>query len=220
MVRKALFIPLGIMLGAAAIGLSFPFLTGIPGSEQNIIPRFASQWHVGKGVEEQPVLQYLVNYQGKEFLAKIAFLEKTGDTEKIHLTIDDKKTGQHIEQELQIGEAFVFIGPSDEIKPYILALDRSVFSVRDTLTGSKYLVVGAEWGTTYVGKFTPKLKVTEYVDSEFEFGTLKTFVVSYKISDIENKLWIANNIPLPAKAQYYTIDGALDYSYELVALEP
>jgi len=220
LVRKALFIPLGIMLGAAAIGLSFPLLTGVPGTEQNIIPRFASQWHVGKGVEEQPVLQYLVNYQDKEFLAKIAFLEKTGDTEKIHLTIDDKKTGQHIEQELQIGEAFVFIGVNDEMKPYIQALDSSVFSVRDTLTGPKYLIVGAEWGTTYIGKFTPKLKVKEYVDSEFEFGTLKTFVVSYRISDIENKLWIADNFPLPTKAQYYTIDGALDYSYELVALEP
>jgi len=219
LVRKTLFIPLGIMLGAAAIGLSFPFWSGVPGSEQNVIPRFASQWHVGKGTEEQPVLQYLVNYHDQEFLAKIAFLEKTGDTEKIRITIDDKKTGQHLEQELQIGEAFVFIGVNDELKPYIQALDKSVFSVRDTLTGSKYLVVGAEWGTTYVGKFTPKLKVTEYVDSEFEFGTLKTFVVSYKINEIENKLWIADNIPLPVRAKYYDIDGVLDYSYGLVALE-
>lgn len=208
------------MLGAAAIGLSFPFWNGVPGSEQNILPRFASQWHIGKGTEEQPVLQYLVNYQGQEFLAKIAFLEKTGNTEKIKIIIDDKKTGQHLEQDLEIGEAFVFIGVNDEIKPYTQALDRSVLSVRDTLTGSKYLVVGAEWGTTYIGKFTPKLKVTEYVDSEFEFGTLKTFVVSYTINEIENRLWIVDNIPLPVKAQYYNIDGTLDYSYELVSLEP
>ena len=82
------------------------------------------------------------------------------------------------------------------------------------------MVVGAEWGTTFVGKFTPKLKLTEYVDSEFEFGTLKTFVVSYRINEIENKLWIADNIPLPVKAQYYNIDGTPDYSYELVALAP
>ncbi len=208
------------MLGAAAIGLAFPFLNGVPGSEQNIIPRFASQWHVGKGTEEQPVLQYIVNYQDKEFLAKLEFLEKMGDTEKINLVIDDKKTGQHLEQNLEIGEAFVFIGTNEEIKPYVQALDRSVFSVRDTLTGSKYLVVGAEWGTTFVGKFNPKLKVTEYSDTKFEFGTLKTFVVSYKINEIENKLWIADNIPLPVKATYYAIDGTLDYSYELVALEP
>jgi hypothetical protein len=80
------------------------------------------------------------------------------------------------------------------------------------------LVVGAEWGTTFVGKFTPKLKLTEYSDTQFEFGTLKTFLISYKVNEIENKLWIADNIPLPVKAQYYTIDGSLDYSYDLVAL--
>ncbi|MBI5697474.1 MAG: hypothetical protein HZC29_03035, partial [Thaumarchaeota archaeon] len=68
--------------------------------------------------------------------------------------------------------------------------------------------------------FTPKLKLTEYKDTEFEFGTLKTFLVSYTINDIQNTLWIADNIPLPVKAQYYNIDGTIDYSYELVALEP
>ncbi|NDB33033.1 MAG: hypothetical protein EB163_06625 [Nitrososphaeria archaeon] len=207
------------MLGAAAIGLSFPFWGGVPGSEQNIIPRFASQWYVGKGTEEQPTLQYLVHYQDKEFLAKMHFLEKTGDNEKINLVVDDKKTGQHLEQELEIGQAFVFIGVNDDLKPYVQALDKSVFSVRDTLTGPKYLVVGAEWGTTFVGKFNPKLKATEYTDTKFEFGKLKTFTISYKINEIENKLWVADNIPLPVKALYYNLDGTVDYSYELVSLE-
>ncbi len=220
MVRKVLFIPLGIMLGAAAIGLVFPFLNGIPGSEQNVIPRFASQWHLGKGAEEKPTLQYLVNYQDQEFLAKISFLDQTDDTQLVHLTIDDKKSGQHVEQDLELGQAYVFIGVNDEIKPYVHALDKTVFSVRDTITGSKYLIVGAEWGTTFVGKFTPKLKLVEYAETKFEFGTLKTFLVSYKINNIENNLWIADNIPLPVKAQYYTIEGTLDYAYELISLEP
>ena len=208
------------MLGAAAIGLSFPFWNGVPGSEQNIIPRFASQWHVGKGVEDKPVLQYLVHYQEQKFLAKLEFQDKDGDNQKINLVIDDKKTGQHLEQQLEMGQAFVLIGVNDELKPYVQALDKSVFSVRDTLTGSKYLVVGAEWGTKYVGKFTPKLKLTEYVNSEFEFGTLKTFVVSYNINEIQNKLWVADKIPFPVKAQYYNLDGTPDYSYDLVALGP
>lgn len=208
------------MLGAAAIGLVFPFLNGIPGSEQNVIPRFASQWHLGKGAEEKPTLQYLVNYQDQEFLAKISFLDQTDDTQLVHLTIDDKKSGQHVEQDLELGQAYVFIGVNDEIKPYVHALDKTVFSVRDTITGSKYLIVGAEWGTTFVGKFTPKLKLVEYAETKFEFGTLKTFLVSYKINNIENNLWIADNIPLPVKAQYYTIEGTLDYAYELISLEP
>ena len=175
---------------------------------------------MGKGAEEKPTLQYLVNYQDKEFLAKISFLDQIDDTQLVHLTIDDKKTEQHVEQDLELGQAYVFIGVNDEIKPYVHALDKTVFSVRDTITGSKYLIVGAEWGTTFVGKFTPKLKLVEYAETKFEFGTLKTFLVSYKVNDIENNLWVTDDIPLPVKAQYYTIEGTLDYAYELVSLEP
>lgn len=206
------------MLGAAAIGLAFPFLNGVPGAEQGVLPRFASQWHVGKGADTKPTLQYLVNYQDKEFLARIQFLDQSGDEQNIMLTIDDKKTGQHIEQNLKIGQAYVFIGVNNEIKPYVDTLDKTVFSVRDTIVESKYLVVGAEWGTTYIGKFTPKMKLTEYKDTKFEFGTLKTFLVAYTINDVQNTLWVADNIPLPVKAQYYNLDGTPDYSYELVAL--
>ncbi|HIH46122.1 MAG TPA: hypothetical protein HA292_03445 [Candidatus Nitrosotenuis sp.] len=216
MANKTLIIPLAIMIGASVIGLTFPFWNGVPGSEQNVLPRFASQWYVGKGADAHPTLKYSITTKDRDFFAKIQFLDKTNDFEKIKVMIDDKKTGQHVEQTLTIGEAFVFIGVNDELKPYIQAMDGSLFSVRDTLTGSKYLVVGAEWGTTYVGKFTPKLKVTQYSDTKFAFGDLKTFLISYKINEIENKLWVTDNIPLPVKAQYYDIEGNPDYSYELV----
>ncbi|WKT57082.1 hypothetical protein QVH35_06340 [Candidatus Nitrosotenuis chungbukensis] len=157
MVKKILFIPLGVMLGAAALGLAFPLLTGLPGSEQNIIPRFANKWHLGDGSENNPTLQYVVKYHDMEFLAEIRFLDKTLHTQDIVVVIDDKKTGQHVEDEMQIGDAFVFTDISDEIKPYVHALDATVFSVRDTIVEERYLVVGAEWGTVFVGKFTPKL---------------------------------------------------------------
>jgi hypothetical protein len=219
LVRKALFIPLGIMLGAAALGLSYPFLTGVPGSEQNIIPRFASQWHIGKGAEAQPTLQYLVKNQEMEFLAEFDFLEQTGDEQIVRLVIDDKKTGQHVDHTLKIGKAYVFIDTTDDIKPYVNVLDKTVLSVRDTIVESKYLVVGAEWGTTFVGKFTPKMKLTEYKDTEFAFGSLKTYTISYKINNVENYFLVADNIPLPVKSEFYTIDGVPDYSYELVKLE-
>ena len=205
------------MLGAAAIGLAYP-LIGLPGSEQNIIPRFANKWHVGENAENKPIMQYLVKYHDMEFLAEIQFLAKNSDSQEINLIIDDKKTGQHLENKTKIGNAFVFIDVSDDIKPYVHALDVTVFSVRDTVVEEKYLVVGAEWGITYVGKFTPKLKLTEYTETQFEFGKLKTFTVSYKINDIENRFWIADGIPLPVKAEYYTLDGNIDYTYELTKL--
>lgn len=219
MVRKVLFIPLGIMLGAAALGLSYPLLTGVPGADQNIIPRFANQWHVGKGAESQPVLQYLVKYQEMEFLAELDFLNQTGDEQIVRLIIDDKKTGKHIDQTLKIGKAYVFIDTTDDIKPYVNVLDKTVFSVRDTVVESKYLIVGAEWGTTFIGKFTPKMKLTEYKDTEFGFGTLKTYTISYKVNEVENYFLVADNVPLPVRSEFFTIDGTLDYSYDLIRLE-
>jgi hypothetical protein len=208
------------MLGAAAIGLAFPLLTGVPGSEQNVIPRFASQWHIGKGAEEQPSLQYLVKNQEMEFLAEFKFMEPAGDEQHLRLIIDDKKTGQHLEHDMLIGKAYVFLDVPEDIKPYVETLDKTVLSVRDTIVESRYLVVGAEWGTTYIGKFSPKFKLTEYKDTEFEFGKLKTFKISYTVNEIENYFLVADNIPLPVRAQYYTIEGNQDYSYDLTKLEP
>lgn len=207
------------MFGAAAMGLVFPLLTGIPGSEQNIIPRFASKWNLGDGAENKPTMQYLVKYQDMEFLAEIKFLAQNSDGQDIEIIIDDKKTQQHIEHKMQIGKAYVFVDVPDDAKPYVHALDSTVFSIRDNVVESKYLVVGAEWGTTFVGKFTPKLKVTEYKEMQFEFAKIKTFTVSYKINDIENRFWIADHVPLPVKAKYYTIDGKFDYSFDLVKFE-
>lgn len=207
------------MLGAAAIGLAFPLLTGLPGAGENVIPRFASKWFVGKGAEEQPAMQYLVKTQDMEFVAKLHFSDQIDDDQNITVTIHDKKTGEDFVDDLKIGKAYVFEGESDEIKPYIHALDATIFSIRDTVVEPKYLVVGAEWGTTYIGKFTPKLKITDYGDTEFQFGKLKTYTVSYKINDMENKFLIVDNLPLPIQGEFYDIDGNFVYSFELVDLE-
>lgn len=207
------------MLGAAAIGLAFPLLIGLPGTEQNVIPRFASQWHVGKGAENEPTLQYLVKYHNMEFFAKLKFLKQSNGEQNVQVIIDDKKTNQHLESTIKLGEAYVFIDVPQEIKPYIHVLDLTIFSIRDTVVEPKYLVVGAEWGTAYIGKFTPKLKITEYKETQFEFGSLKTYTISYKINGIENRFWVADNIPLPVKAEFYTLDASPDYSFELTKLE-
>lgn len=206
------------MLGAAAIGLAYPLLTGLPGSEQNVIPRFASQWHVGKGAEAKPTLQYDVKTADMDFTVKMKFLEQAGDEQQVQLIIDDS-AGQHFDETLKIGKAYVFIDVPERIKPYVDTLDKTILSVRDTVVEPKYLVVGAEWGTTYIGKFTPKMKITDYQDETFEFGQLKTYKISYKVNDVENYFLVADNIPLPLRSEYYNLDGVLQYSYELTGLE-
>jgi hypothetical protein len=206
------------MLSAAAIGLAYPLLTGLPGSDQNMIPRFASQWHVGKGAEAKPTLQYEVKTADMEFVATMRFLDQIGDEQQVQLVIDDS-TGQHFDETLTIGKAYVFIDVPEQIKPYVGTLDKTVLSVRDTVVEPKYLVVGAEWGTTYIGKFTPKMKITEYKDETFEFGQLNVYKISYKVNDVENYFLVADNLPLPLKSEHYTLDGVLEYSYELTGLE-
>lgn len=218
MVRKIIIVPLAVMLGAAAIGLAYPLLTGLPGSEQNVIPRFASQWHVGKGAEAKPTLQYNIKTTDMDFTVKMKFLEQVGDEQQVQLIIDDS-AGQHFDETLKIGKAYVFIDAPERIKPYVDVLDKTVLSVRDTVVEPKYLVVGAEWGTTYIGKFTPKMKITGYQDETFEFGQLKAYKISYKVNDIENYFLVADNVPLPLRSEYYNLDGVLEYSYDLTGLE-
>lgn len=218
MARKILFIPMGVMFVAAAAVVAYPLIVGLPGSEQNVIPRYASQWHVGKGAEERPTLQYLVRYQEMEFLAELRFLDQIGDEQNVLVTIDDKKTNQRIEQTLRLGRAYVFVDPPEDIKPYVQALDRTVLSIRDTVTESKYLVVGAEWGTIYIGKYTPKLSITEYAENKFDFDTIKTYTLAYEIKDTTSSFLIADNMPLPLRGEVYGLDGNLEYFFEAVKL--
>ncbi len=210
---------MGIMFGAAAIALAYPLIFGLPGSEQKVVPRFASQWYVGKGIETTPPLQYLVKHQEMEFLAELKFLGSSGDEQNVQVTIDDKKTNRRIEQNMRIGRAYVFVDPSGEITPYIKALDKTVLSIRDVVIEPKYLVVGADWGTIYIGKFAPKLTVTDYTDNRFEFGTLKTYTLSYEINNVKSSFLIADNMPFPLKGEVYTLDGNLEYFFEVVQLE-
>jgi hypothetical protein len=148
---------------------------------------------------------------------ELQFLDKIGDEQQVRLIIDDKD--KHFDHILTIGQAYVFVDVPEDVKPYVETLDKTVLSVRDTIVESKYLVVGAEWGTTYIGKFSPKFKLTEYKDTEFDFGKLKTYKVSYTVNEIENYFLVVDNVPLPVRAEYRLLDGSLDYSYDLIRLE-
>ena len=65
---------IGIMVIAAIIGVVYPFTIDLPGEEQEVIPRFASQWYVGKGSEYSPTLQYLVKTDEMKFTAILKYL--------------------------------------------------------------------------------------------------------------------------------------------------
>ena len=234
------------MVIAAIIGVVYPFTIDLPGEEQQVIPRFASQWYVGKGSEYYPTLQYLVKtdeikftvvleYLGSPDLTKIADPSEIGsDTSagpcyspvrvqvdisydcNVLVRIYDMQTSEQLAKKLTLTSGYTFKEKPEQLEKYLDVLDHTILSVSDMAGEEKYLVVGAEWDTVFVGWQTKKITATEYGKVDLQFGSINAYTLSYEIGEIENKFWVADGIPLPIKAEYYDADGNFDYSYELV----
>ena len=237
---------IGIMVIAAIIGVVYPFTIDLPGEEQQVIPRFASQWYVGKGSEYSPTLQYLVKTDEMKFTAILKYLgspdlTKTTDPSEIGsdtsagpcyspvrvqvdisydcnvlVRIYDMQTSEQLAKKLTLTSGYTFKEKPEQLEKYLDVLDHTILSVSDMAGEGKYLVVGAEWDTVFVGFQTKKITSTEYGKVVLQFGAINAYTLSYAIGEIENKFWVADDIPLPVKAEYYDADGNFDYSYELI----
>jgi hypothetical protein len=205
-----------IMISAAFAGLLYPVLIGLPGQDENVIPREASKWHIGKGTEYNPIMNYMVTSGNMTFSAKLSFIRDESATQ-MQAEITDTKSGKQITQRVSLSSAYTFEATGDA-KPYFASLDKTIFSVRDIALEDKYLVKKAVWNTVFIGASTQDLTVTDHGKTTFAFGSVDAFTVSYKIGNKENKFWIVDNLPLPVKAEVYDIDGNLQYSYELTSL--
>lgn len=218
MVNKTKLVALGIMTAAAVIGLLWaPLFAGLPGQDENVIPREASKWHIGKGTEYNPIMDYKISTNKMEFSAKLSFISDESGLQ-MQAEIIDAKSGKQITQRVPISSAYTFEA-ADDAKPYFVTLDQTVFSVRDIALEDRYLVKQAVWGTIFVGALTKEITVTDHGKTPLQFGAVDAFTVSYNMVDKENKFWIVDNLPLPVKAQVYDEQGNLQYSYELTSLE-
>ena len=240
---------IGIMVIAAIIGVVYPFTIDLPGEEQEVIPRFAPQWYVGKGAEYSPTLQYLVKTDEMKFTAILKYLgspdlTKTTDPSEVGsdmasanagpcyspvkvqadisydcnmlVRIYDMQTSEQLAKKLTLTSGYTFKEKPEQIEKYLDVLDHTILSVSDMAGEAKYLVVGAEWDTVFVGWQTKKITATEYGKVDLQFGAINAYTLSYEIEDTINKFWVADDIPLPVKAEYYDADGNFDYSYELI----
>lgn len=218
MANKVKIIALFVMIAAGIIGLLWlPLTTGLPGQDENIIPREASKWHMGKGIEYDPVMNYDIYTDKMQFSTKIEFAG-SGFEKYMMISIVDSKLGKDLIQKIPIGNAYVFGEVSDEARPYTTILDQTVFSIRDIALEDKYLVKQAVWDTVFVGATTRDITITEHGKTDFRFGSVSAFTASYDIGDKQSKFWIVDNLPLPVKAEIYDIEGNLQYSYELTSL--
>lgn len=206
-----------IMISAAVAGLIYSILIGLSEQDENIIPRYASKWHIGKGAEYNPIMVYDITSGDTKFHAKIEFFSDMLESQMILVQIDDT-TGKKIEQRTSLSRAYTFGEISEDAKPYFQVLDKTLFSIRDIALEDKYLIKKAVWGTTFIGALTEEIIVTDHGKNSFAFGSADAFTISYKIGDKESKFWIVDNLPLPVKAETYDIDGNLQYSYELISL--
>ncbi|MGI0082077.1 MAG: hypothetical protein ACREAG_02055 [Nitrosopumilaceae archaeon] len=209
---------LGIMVAAAIMGLVYPVLVGLPGADENIIPREASKWKIGKGAQYNPTMLYTITTDKMQFSAKIGFVSDASEKQMIFVEIDDPNMATKLSQNVSLSGAYTFGEVSDDAKPYFKVLDETIFSIRDIALEEKYLVKQAVWDTVFIGATTQEVIITEHGQTSFGFGTTDAFTVSYKIGEKENKFWIVDNLPLPVKAEIYDFDGNLQYSYELTSL--
>ena len=207
------------MISAAVAGLVYPVLIVLPGQDENVIPREASKWHIGKGAEYNPTMLYNVTTaDGTKFSVKIGFFSDMSKNQMIFVQIGDITNGKKIEQRISLSSAYTFDDVSEDAKPYFQVIDKTIFSMRDIALEDKYLVKKAVWDTVFIGATTQDLIVTDHGKNSFAFGSADAFTVSYKIGNKENKFWIVDNLPLPVKAEVYDIDGNLEYSYDLISL--
>jgi hypothetical protein len=209
---------LGIcVIAASVIGiLWFTYFAGTQNGE--VVPREASQWHIGKGAQYNPVMQYEISTNTIKFSARIEFLPAANTGNQTLLVQINPNTNEEINQTVPVNIVYNFNPVSDNAKPFFTILDSTVFSVRDLAIENKYLVKGATWGDMYIHDIQEEIKVTDYSKVPLKFGSLDSYIISYKEGQKENKLWIVDNLPLPVKAEVYDLSGNLQYSYELTSL--
>jgi len=191
---------LGIcVIAASVIGiLWFTHFGGLQNGE--IVPIEASQWHLGKGAQYNPVMQYDVSTNATKFSVKIGFLPSTNPGNQTLFAQINPNTNEEINQTVPINVVYVFNQVSDNAKPFFTILDSTVFSVRDLAIENKYLVKGAVWGEMYIHDIKEEIKVTDHTKVSLKFGSLDSYIVSYTEGEKQNKLWIVDNLPLPVKA--------------------
>jgi len=207
-----------IIIIAAVAGLAWPFLANV--KPIYFSPIQVSQWHMGKGSEYNPEMQYQISFNKTKFSTDLNFLPIQGGMQQLSIKINPNDGGREINQTFKIGLVYGFKdSATSDTKPYFEILDQTIFSMRDYATEDKFLAKDAEWGDLYIGANHEKLKVTDSGKMSFQFGPANAFLLSYRIGANINKIWIVDNLPLPVKAEIYDPDGNLQYTYELVSLK-
>jgi hypothetical protein len=109
-------------------------------------------------------------------------------------------------------------GPVSQIfKPYYGLVESSVLEIREIAEGQQYLTIGAQWNSITGEVTTIPVKITAQEKIHINSLTFDAHVLSYTLGSRTSKIWIAQDIPLPIKAELYNAYNQLQYEYELVS---
>src|SRR5437879_9109461 len=122
---------LGIcVIAASVVGiLWFTYFAGTQNGE--VVPREASQWHIGKGAQYNPVMQYDISTNTTKFSAKIEFLPATNPGNQTIFVQINPNTNEEINQTVSINMVYVFNQVSNKTKQFFYILDSKVIYVID-----------------------------------------------------------------------------------------
>ena len=109
-------------------------------------------------------------------------------------------------------------GPVSQVfKPYYGLVESSVLEIREIAEGQQYLTIGAQWNSITGEVTTIPVKITAQEKIHINSLTFDAHVLSYTLGSRTSKIWIAQDIPLPIKAELYNAYNQLQYEYELVS---
>jgi hypothetical protein len=109
-------------------------------------------------------------------------------------------------------------GPvSESFRPYYEPIESSILEIRDIAEGPKYLIVGAQWNSISGEITTVPVKIIAQEKIRVNAATFDTYILSYTLGPKTSKIWIAQDIPLPIKAEVYNAYNQLQYKYDLVS---
>jgi len=188
-----------------------------PGGE--ILERPTVQWTVGNMLKPNTVLKYRLshisnNYQ--EIFVILNFVEKSDDNWRVQLEIED--ASGKVTQDLVLSRSLIPVGSIPEkFVSQMQIIQGSILWIVDYAVTPKYLALGAVWGTITHGIQTQELKVSAIEKISTPAGTFDSYVLRYDIMDKQSKIWIVEDLPLPAKAEVYNADGDLQFTFELVS---
>jgi hypothetical protein len=214
---------------------------GFSGSGPSLLnpPNTSNLWTVGENLRDDTMLNYSLtriashnspwNELGEysslvDSLVSTKFIQDTNNDNNwqtiIGIINGSERSMANYKQDtiLLSKEQLTNAGPvSQTFKLYYEPIESSILEIRDIAEGPKYLVVGAQWNSITGGVTTVPVKITAQEKIRINAGAFDTYVLSYTLGSKTSRIWIAQDVPLPIKAEVYNEYNQLQYKYDLTS---